>query len=89
MKGVRRRVGEEHSASRGDRRTRPCGATSRGASTMLSTVDLFQDFPLAALAHLAAHSQQHTFRAGELLLRQGEASAHMYVIVRGRVCKVR
>ncbi len=54
---------------------------------MLSTVDIFQDFPPEALSRLAAQGREQTFHAGDRLLRQGEVSAHMYVIVRGRVRK--
>jgi CRP-like cAMP-binding protein len=52
---------------------------------ILMQVDVFQDFPEAGLAHLAAHGQWRTFRVGETLLSQGEISDTLYVIVRGRV----
>ena len=57
--------------------------------TTLNDVDVFQDFPLEGLDRLAAHGRPRTFQPGELLLRHGEVSGVMYVIVAGRVCKER
>src|SRR5687767_10043531 len=57
--------------------------------TMLANVDVFQDFTPDGLARLASQGQRRTFPAGETLLRQGEVSGAMYVIVRGRVQKQR
>jgi CRP-like cAMP-binding protein len=57
--------------------------------TALAEVDVFQDFTPAGLDRLAAHGRPRLFRAGEPLLRQGEVSGVMYVIVRGRVRKER
>ena len=55
----------------------------------LEDVNVFQDFPPAGLDRLAAHGRLRLFQAGESLLRQGEVSGAMYVIVRGRVRKER
>jgi CRP-like cAMP-binding protein len=57
--------------------------------TALADVDVFQDFPPAGLEWLAAHGRQQRFAPGEALLRQGEVSGVMYVIVRGRVRRER
>jgi CRP-like cAMP-binding protein len=57
--------------------------------TALTNVDVFQDFPPAGLDWLAAHGRQQRFAPGEALLRQGEVSGVMYVIVRGRVRRER
>ena len=53
--------------------------------TILADVDVFQDFTLEGLERLTRQGQWRTFQAGETLLRQGEVSGAMYVIVRGRV----
>lgn len=55
----------------------------------LADVDVFQDFPPEGLDRLATHGQSRRFRTGEPLLRQGEPSGTMYVIVRGRVRRER
>jgi CRP-like cAMP-binding protein len=57
--------------------------------SVLTNVDVFQDFPPAGLDWLAAHGHQQHFAAGAALLRQGEVSRAMYVIVRGRVRRER
>jgi CRP-like cAMP-binding protein len=57
--------------------------------TVLGEVDVFQDFPPAALDWLASYGRQQHFAAGEPLLRQGEVSGFMYVIVGGRVRRER
>jgi CRP-like cAMP-binding protein len=57
--------------------------------TALANVDVFQDFPPAGLDWLVAHGHQQHFAPGTALLRQGEVSGVMYVIVRGRVRRER
>ena len=57
--------------------------------TTLTEVDVFQDFTPEGLARLAAHGRPRLFQVGEPLLRQGEVSGAMYVIVRGRVRRER
>jgi CRP/FNR family transcriptional regulator, anaerobic regulatory protein len=56
---------------------------------VLTDVDLFQDFPPEGLERLLAEGRPRTFQTGEPLLRQGEVSDVMYVIVRGRVRRER
>ena len=56
---------------------------------MLAEVDVFQDFTPAGLDRLAAHGRSRRFQPGERLLRQGDVSGAMYVIVRGRVRRER
>ena len=55
----------------------------------LIVVDVFQDFTPEGLDRLAAHARPRLFRGGESLLRQGDVSGAMHVIVRGRVRRVR
>lgn len=55
----------------------------------LVDVDVFQDFTPDGLTRLAALGRPRLFRAGDVLLRQGEVSGVMYVIVRGRVRRER
>jgi CRP-like cAMP-binding protein len=55
----------------------------------LADVDVFQDFPPAGLDWLAGHGRQQRFAPGEVLVRQGEVSGVMHVIVRGRVQRER
>jgi CRP-like cAMP-binding protein len=57
--------------------------------TALADIDIFQDFPPAGLDWLADHGRRQHFARGALLLRQGEVSGVMYVIVRGRVRRER
>jgi CRP-like cAMP-binding protein len=57
--------------------------------TILTDVDVFQDFPVAGLERLEARATPRSFPAGETLQRQGDVHAVMYVIVRGRVCRER
>jgi CRP-like cAMP-binding protein len=46
---------------------------------------LFHNLPLNGLAALAQNGRERTFDSGEVLMRQGEPSDSMYVIVQGRV----
>jgi CRP-like cAMP-binding protein len=55
----------------------------------LADIDVFQDFPPAGLDWLADHGRQQHFAPGEALVRQGEVSGVMHVIVRGRVRRER
>jgi CRP-like cAMP-binding protein len=55
----------------------------------LANVDIFQDFPSAGLDWLADHGRRQRFAPSEVLVRQGEVSGVMYVIVRGRVRRER
>jgi CRP/FNR family transcriptional regulator, cyclic AMP receptor protein len=55
----------------------------------LADVDVFQDFTPGGLTRLAALGWPRQFLTGDLLLRQGEVSDVMYVIVRGRVRRER
>ena len=55
----------------------------------ITDVNVFQDFPPAGLERLAFGGRSRRFQAGEPLLRQGDVSGVMYVIVRGRVRKER
>ena len=55
----------------------------------LATVDVFQDFTPEGLERLATQGRLRRFQAGEPLVRQGEASGAMYVVVRGRVRRER
>jgi CRP-like cAMP-binding protein len=57
--------------------------------TAFADVDVFQDFPPAGLDWLAAHGRPQHFASGEALLRQGEMSGVMYVIIDGRVRRER
>jgi CRP-like cAMP-binding protein len=57
--------------------------------TVLTQVDVFQDFAPEGLKTLATRARPRTFPAGATLLRQGEVSRVMYVIVRGLVRKQR
>jgi CRP-like cAMP-binding protein len=57
--------------------------------TVLTDVDVFQDFPMAGLERLEAEATPRTFQAGQPLQGQGDVHAVMYVIVRGRVCRER
>jgi CRP-like cAMP-binding protein len=52
---------------------------------VLSQVPIFRDLPPDALARLIEQSRVRTFDAGEHLMRQGEASECMHVVLRGRV----
>ena len=57
--------------------------------TILSYVDVFQDFPVAGLERLEAMALPRSFRSGQPLQRQGDVHAVMYVILSGRVCRER
>lgn len=56
---------------------------------VLADIDVFQDFNPDGLECLAARGRVRLFRPGEQLLRQGEVSGAMHVIVRGRVRRER
>jgi len=51
----------------------------------LSQADMFEGIPLDGLARLARSGIKRTFAAGSVLMRQGDVSETMYVILRGRV----
>ncbi len=53
--------------------------------SVLSQVEVFQFLPQDALASLSKLAEKRTFRTGSELMRQGEPSATIYVITRGRV----
>lgn len=48
-------------------------------------LDMFKGASQDALARVAQHSERRSFAKGETLMRQGEASRYVYVIVTGRV----
>jgi CRP-like cAMP-binding protein len=52
---------------------------------LLAQTELFKSVPRQDLQWLARHTQTRAFRAGSVLMRQGEASETMHVIVSGRV----
>jgi CRP/FNR family transcriptional regulator, cyclic AMP receptor protein len=52
---------------------------------VLSQVDVFRGLPPAALQSLAKRTQIRPFSTGAVLMRQGDISENMYVIVQGRV----
>lgn len=54
-------------------------------SKVLSQAALFQGIPLNGLSHLAEQGSERGFPAGSVLVRQGEPSDTMYVIVAGKV----
>ena len=58
---------------------------ARMLTNLLRRMPIFEPVSSAALARLAAGGQHHLFRRGEVLMRQGDASLAMYVIVRGQV----
>ena len=51
----------------------------------LSQIDIFQELPKDSLARLAMLSRERTFSRGSPLIRQGDLSDRLYVIIRGRV----
>src|SRR5690349_8943792 len=51
----------------------------------LSQIELFRGIPLEALARLAEYGQLCSFQAGEPLMRQGDRSEALHVILKGRV----
>jgi CRP-like cAMP-binding protein len=57
--------------------------------TILTDIDVFQDFPVEGLERLEDRATLRTFHTGQTLQRQGDVHAVMYVIVRGRVCRER
>ena len=52
---------------------------------MLDTVAIFSSIPPDGLTRLAEQGQKRIFPAGSVLMRQGEVSDGMHVVVRGRV----
>ena len=52
---------------------------------LLERVDLFRSIPPEGIAHLAERGTSRRFAAGEVLMRQDEASSTMFVILSGRV----
>src|SRR5437764_14668138 len=51
----------------------------------LAWAGAFQDLPAETLSGLAEVGQPRTFAPGDVLLRQGDPSESLHVIVRGRV----
>jgi CRP/FNR family cyclic AMP-dependent transcriptional regulator len=51
----------------------------------LTQTELFRGIPLPALERLAALGRRQTFATGAALMRQGDASEALHVILRGRV----
>ena len=51
----------------------------------LERCDLFQDLDSNRLMEVAALVEKHLLEPDELLLREGEATNHLFVIVEGRV----
>jgi CRP-like cAMP-binding protein len=51
----------------------------------LSRVHLFRNLPEEHLAALAGASERMIFRAGEIIFRQGDAAAWLYVVEEGTV----
>jgi CRP/FNR family cyclic AMP-dependent transcriptional regulator len=52
---------------------------------VLAQVDVFRGLPPAALQSLARRAEVRSFSTGAALMRQGDVSESMYVIVQGRV----
>src|SRR2546430_1715263 len=52
---------------------------------ILSQVRLFEGIPLDGLSRLAKRGKRRSFPAGGRLMRQGQASRSLHVILRGRV----
>jgi len=52
---------------------------------ILSEVHLFEGIPLNGLSGLAKRGKRRSFPAGSRLMRQGQASKSLHVILRGRV----
>ncbi len=52
---------------------------------ILSEVDLFRSLPMEGLTRLSKYGTRKVFPPASQLLRQGDASAYMYVLVSGRV----
>jgi CRP-like cAMP-binding protein len=51
----------------------------------LSQADMFEGIPLDGLARLARSGIRRTFKAGTTLMKQGDLSDTMYVLLKGRV----
>src|SRR5262245_28699678 len=56
-----------------------------GMLSVLAQVDAFKDLPPEGLAMLVALGQPRSFPAGSVLMRQGDPSESLYVVVSGRV----
>ena len=63
----------------------PLGTMLSMADSLLSRVELFRPLPSDALAGLAARGTRRDFPVGAVLMRQGDLSMSMYVILSGRV----
>ena len=55
-------------------------------ATILSRVELFRPLPEEAQEALAARGARRRFAQGAVLMRQGDPSLSLYVILSGRVC---
>ena len=53
--------------------------------SVLAQVDAFRDLPPEGLAMLVALGQSRSFPTGSVLMRQGDASESLYVVVNGRL----
>lgn len=58
---------------------------SCGAITVLSTLPYFADVAAADLAEISAHTDERSFKKGELVLYEGQACQGLYVIKSGLV----
>lgn len=61
--------------------------TGRAATVAadLFDIEVFEGLPAPSVARLAMLSRERVFEAGTILMRQGDSSDRMYVILRGRV----
>jgi len=57
-------------------------------ANVLEDALLFHGIPLNGLTSLASQGQERLFHEGEVLMRQGERSDLMYVIVQGQAVRV-
>ncbi len=57
--------------------------------TLLAQTDAFWGFPAAVLERLVRRARRRWFPPGAALVRQGEVSGELHVIVRGRVVEER
>ncbi|HEX6139434.1 MAG TPA: cyclic nucleotide-binding domain-containing protein [Candidatus Limnocylindria bacterium] len=53
--------------------------------TRLGGVPLLAGLDPRTIARLAAHGTQRSYRAGELIIRQGDPASALYIILSGRV----
>ena len=53
--------------------------------TQLAEVEIFRPLPEDAIEALAMRGKHHRYKAGEVLLRQGDPSETMHVLLTGRV----